>query len=132
MTLLVREYDPAIAFFTDILGFSLIEDTMVTEEKRWVVVAPSTEKGGALLLAKATTLEQSAAIGNQAGGRVFAFLRTTDFDADYQRMRAAGVRFAEEPREEPYGKVVVFYDVSGNKWDLIQARNIEDRKPTII
>lgn len=125
MTVLVREYDPAIAFFTGVLGFELIEDTKITEEKRWVIVAPSTEKGGALLLAKATTLEQRAAIGNQAGGRVFAFLRTTDFDADYQRMLAAGVRFAEEPREEPYGKVVVFFDLCGNKWDLIQAFTIE-------
>jgi catechol 2,3-dioxygenase-like lactoylglutathione lyase family enzyme len=120
--LLVRDYDEAIAFFTQVLRFDLIEDTPRGPGKRWVVVAPAGGRGGALLLAQAATPEQQAQIGNQSGGRVFLFLETADFWSDYEHMRAAGVRFAEQPREEDYGSVVVFLDLYGNKWDLLQRR----------
>ena len=119
IALLVRDYDEAIAFFTGALGFTLLEDTRQGDGKRWVLVAPS---GGetALLLAKAATREQTAAVGRQAGGRVFLFLNTDDFLRDYEAMRARGVVFHETPRTEPYGTVAVFEDLYGNKWDLIQ------------
>ena len=121
ITLLVRDYDEAIAFFTQALRFDLIEDTAVTADKRWVVVAPPDALGGAsLLLAKAATPEQEARIGDQAGGRVFLFLQTQNFWMDYRHMLAQGVKFAEAPREEAYGHVVVFFDVCGNKWDLLE------------
>lgn len=119
VALVVRDYDEAIAFFTDVLGFQLSEDTDMGNGKRWVVVSPD-GTGASLLLAKAANPEQLDHAGNQTGGRVFLFLRTSDFDGDYQRMLAAGVRFTEEPRHEPFGKVVVFLDLYGNKWDLIQ------------
>lgn len=120
VTLVVRDYDEAIAFFTGALGFALLEDTPLGDGKRWVRVGP---RGGcALLLARAATPEQEAAIGNQTGGRVGFFLHTDDFMRDYARMKAAGVRFTEEPREEAYGKVVVFLDLYGNKWDLVEQR----------
>lgn len=119
VTLVVQDYDEAIAFFTQALGFVLLEDAPETAEKRWVVVAPAESSGAALLLAKASTPEQSAVIGRQAGGRVGFFLRTSEFWRDYQRMQEHGVRFAEQPRREAYGTVVVFYDLYGNKWDLI-------------
>jgi catechol 2,3-dioxygenase-like lactoylglutathione lyase family enzyme len=119
LTLLVRDYDEAIAFFTEALRFTLIEDTPLGDGKRWVLVAP--ESGGtALLLAKAATAEQLGYVGNQTGGRVFLFLHTTDFWEDYGHMRAHGVQFGEQPRHEPYGLVVVFLDLYGNKWDLVQ------------
>jgi len=121
--LLVRDYDEAIRFFTRALGFELLEDSPAGPGKRWVRVAPSGGAGGALLLARAATPEQERAIGNQSGGRVFLFLETDDFDRDYARMRAEGVRFAEEPRQEAYGKVAVFLDLYGNKWDLIGSRH---------
>ncbi|MGE4072586.1 MAG: VOC family protein [Lysobacterales bacterium] len=117
--LLVRDYDEAIAFFTGVLGFALVSDEPRGEGKRWVVVAPA--EGGALLLARAVTDEQRAAVGRQSGGRVGWFLHVDDFQADYARLRAAGVRFCEEPRHEPYGWVVVFEDLYGNRWDLLQA-----------
>lgn len=120
LTLVVREYDEAIAYFTNVLGFALIEDTRLSAEKRWVVVGGA--DGARLLLAKAANETQAAAIGNQAGGRVFLFLYTPDFDATYARYLAAGVRFAETPRQEAYGKVVVFEDLYGNRWDLIERR----------
>lgn len=127
ITLVVRDYDEAIAFFTQALGFALVQDTPVSTDKRWVVVAPpdaaNGTKGASLLLAKAATPEQEACIGNQAGGRVFMFLHTSDFWADYGRMLAFGVQFAEEPREEAYGHVVVFFDICGNKWDLLEHRD---------
>jgi catechol 2,3-dioxygenase-like lactoylglutathione lyase family enzyme len=119
VALVVREYDEAIAFFTDALRFTLLEDTALGGGKRWVVVAPPAS-GTSLLLARAATDEQRAAVGNQTGGRVFLFLHTDDFWADYQHMRSRGVRFVEEPREEAYGRVVVFLDLYGNKWDLVQ------------
>ncbi len=121
ITLLVDDYDEAIAFFTQALRFELIEDTAVTADKRWVVVAPRGAAGGAsLLLAKAATPEQEARIGDQTGGRVFMFVHTQDFWEDYQHMLAQGVKFAEKPREESYGHVVVFFDICGNKWDLLE------------
>ena len=123
-TLLVHDYDEAITFFTKALCFDLIEDTAVTAGKRWVVVAPAhSEKaagGASLLLAKAATPEQEARVGDQTGGRVFMFLHTQNFWADYRHMLAHDVKFAEEPREEAYGHVVVFFDICGNKWDLLE------------
>ena len=120
VTLVVREYDEAIAFFTDALGFSLVEDTPLGGGKRWVRMAPAESGGASLLLAKAVTPEQLEHVGNQTGGRVFLFLETSDFWSDYHRMQARGVRFTEQPRHEPYGWVVVFLDLYGNKWDLVQ------------
>lgn len=119
VALVVREYDEAIAFFTDALRFIVHEDTPMADGKRWVVVGPP-EGGTTLLLARAVTDAQRAAIGNQTGGRVFLFLHTTDFRADYEHLRARGVRFTDAPRREPYGQVVVFLDLYGNKWDLIE------------
>ncbi len=121
VSLLVREYDEAIAWFTGVLGFELLEDTPMGPGKRWVVVAPSAgHQGAALLLARAATPEQQAAIGRQAGGRVFLFLETSDFHADHAAMTARGVRFLEAPRHEAYGWVAVFEDGCGNKWDLLE------------
>lgn len=119
LALLVRDYDEAIAWFTRCLGFELAEDIDMGGGKRWVVVKPPGGAGAALLLAKAVG-EQADAIGRQAGGRVFLFLETDDFDGAYQRMVAAGVTFRETPRSEAYGKVVVFEDLYGNPWDLIE------------
>jgi catechol 2,3-dioxygenase-like lactoylglutathione lyase family enzyme len=121
VALVVRDYDEAIAFFCSKLHFTLVEDTYQPEQdKRWVVVAPPGSQGTSLLLARATTPEQTAAIGNQTGGRVFLFLATDDFDRDYAAMLAAGIRFVREPKQAPYGKVAVFEDLCGNQWDLIQ------------
>ncbi|MGY3857141.1 MULTISPECIES: VOC family protein [Aeromonas] len=124
LTLLVADYDEAIAFFTQGLDFALLEDSRLDEPgkpgKRWVRVAPKGAPGSALLLARAATPEQEAAIGRQGGGRVFLFLETHDFWADYRRMQEYGVQFCEEPRLESYGTVVVFEDISGNRWDLLQ------------
>ena len=119
-TFLVRDYDEAIAFFTDTLGFHLTADTDMGGGKRWVAVAPRPDGGPGLLLAKAVGVEQEAAVGKQAGDRVFLFLHTDDFARDQARMAAAGVRFLEAPRHEPYGVVAVFEDLYGNKWDLLQ------------
>ena len=120
LALVVREYDEAIRFFTEALDFALQEDTPLAGGKRWVRVAPRDGHGASLLLARAATPEQERAIGNQAGGRVFLFLETDDFDGDYRRMKSRGVRFTEEPRSEEYGKVVVFLDLYGNRWDLVE------------
>ncbi|MGL4464016.1 MAG: VOC family protein [Planctomycetia bacterium] len=122
VSLVVRDYDEAIAYFTGSLGFALAEDAPLAGGKRWVRVAPPGGMGASLLLAQAATPEQAARVGDQAGGRVFLFLRTDDFQRDYRAFRAAGVRFAEEPRDEPYGTVAVFLDLYGNRWDLIQPR----------
>jgi catechol 2,3-dioxygenase-like lactoylglutathione lyase family enzyme len=119
MALVVNDYDEAIRFFTQALGFALLEDTARADGKRWVRVAPPGETGAALLLARAATPSQRLAVGNQSGGRVFMFLETDDFHRDYAHMKAHGVRFMEEPRNEAYGTVVVFLDLYGNKWDLI-------------
>jgi len=120
VSLLVRDYDEAIRFFTEALRFELVEDSPQGAGKRWVVVDPGQGKGASLLLAKAATPEQLACVGNQAGGRVFLFLHTTDFDVDHEHMTSHGVKFLEAPRDEPYGKVAVFEDLCGNKWDLLQ------------
>lgn len=124
LTLLVHDYDEAIAFFTQALRFTLLEDTMLGDSKRWVRVAPSASTGTSLLLAKAITLEQERRVGDQAGGRVLLFLETDDFWADFAYMQAHGVRFLEEPRHESYGWVVVFLDLCGNKWDLVQSHEV--------
>jgi catechol 2,3-dioxygenase-like lactoylglutathione lyase family enzyme len=120
VTLVVRDYSEAITFFTDALRFNVVEDTPLEAGKRWVVVAPPNGRGASLLLAKAAKPEQLTQVGDQTGGRVFLFLHTSDFWNDYRAMQSRGVRFAEEPREEPYGRVVVFFDLYGNKWDLVQ------------
>ena len=118
---LVREYDEALAYFTECLGFCVLEDARLTPEKRWVRVAPRGAREAALLLARAATPEQVAAVGRQGGGRVAFFLHTDDFDRDYAAMRGRSVKFIEAPRDEPYGRVVVFEDLYGNRWDLIQV-----------
>ena len=122
VTLVTRDYDEAISFFTIALRFHLIEDTPLDNGKRWVVVAPQENDCAAILLAKAATPDQSNHIGNQTGDRVSFFLDTSDFWSDYHHMAAHGVTFAEQPREEPYGTVAVFRDLYGNKWDLIQRK----------
>jgi len=123
VTFLVREYDEAISFFTTSLSFSLVEDTPMSADKRWVCVAPPGSTGLCLLLARAATDEQRAHVGHQGGGRVFLFLQTDDFQRDYRVMRSGGVRFLEEPRVESYGTVAVFEDLYGNKWDLLELKN---------
>lgn len=120
IAVLVPDYDEAIAYYTETLGFELIEDTALSTTKRWVLVAPPGGGETRLLLAKAANPEQRAAIGHQSGGRVLFFLHTDDFDRDYARYRQAGVDFTEQPRNEVYGKVVVFRDAYGNKWDLVE------------
>lgn len=120
LTVLVPDYDAGLAFYSGKLGFQVLEDTVLDDNKRWVLVSPSGTNGTGILLAKAVSAEEKTAIGNQAGGRVFLFLKTDDFDRDFAAFTDAGVRFLEEPRSEPYGKVAVFEDPFGNKWDLIQ------------
>ena len=120
ITYLVREYEEAIAFFTQKLGFSLAQDADLGAGKRWVVVRPPNSEGTALLLARAATPEQAACVGNQAGGRVFLFLHTNDFRRDHSAMLANSIRFLESPRRETYGTVAVFEDLYGNKWDLLE------------
>ena len=122
ITIVVDNYDEAIEYYTTALGFTLIEDTKMSETKRWVVIAPDTNSGAQLLIAEATTDEQRAAIGNQTGGRVGFFLYTDNFDRDYARMQEHHVAFTEEPRHEEFGKVIVFADKYGNKWDFIELR----------
>jgi len=117
-TIVVDDYDRAIDYYTNTLGFTLTEDTVLSPEKRWVTVRPGTN-GSSILLARAATEAQASRIGNQTGGRVGFFLHTDTFDADYARMKAAGVVFIDLPRTEEYGKVIVFVDLYGNKWDFI-------------
>ena len=119
LSLLVRDYDEAIDWYTRCLGFELAEDVDMGNGKRWVVIEPTGTRGAALLLAKAANPQQEAAIGNQSGGRVFLFLETDSFDRDHARMVGEGVNFREAPRSEAYGKVAVFEDLYGNAWDLI-------------
>ncbi|MFI8007518.1 VOC family protein [Streptomyces sp. NPDC086010] len=120
VTLVVRDYDEALSFYTGALGFELVEDTDRGGGTRWVVVRPRGTTGTGLLLAKAKDEAQLAAVGAQTGGRVGFFLHTEDFAGDHSRMLAAGVRFLEEPRHETYGSVAVFEDLYGNRWDLLQ------------
>lgn len=119
IAIVIDEYDVAIAHYVNDLGFTLIEDTILSPEKRWVVVAPSNQ-GARILLAKAANETQKAAIGNSTGGRVGFFLYTTKFSQTYELYKSRGVRFIKEPRQEAYGQVVVFTDKYGNKWDLIE------------
>ena len=130
LTLLVRNYDEALEFFTQKLGFHLLQDTPLPDKKRWLLVAPPNSRGAALLLAEAATPEQSLAIGNQTGGRVFLFLHTDDFWRDYKAYQSRGVRFLESPRQESYGIVAVFEDLYGNKWDLLQPADPAARPAT--
>ena len=118
-TVVVRDYDEAIAFYRDRLGFELVDDTPQTDGKRWVVVRPNGSEGG-LLLAKAVGERQASRIGDQTGSRVFLFLHTDDFERDHAAFAAAGVRFVRPPRDEAYGRVAVFEDLYGNLWDLVQ------------
>ena len=120
LALLVEDYDAAIDWFRRCLDFTLVEDTVLGNGKRWVRIAPRGGLGAELLLARAADAEQSGLVGKQAGGRVFMFLETDDFARDHARMVSAGVRFLEAPRVEPYGTVAVFEDLCGNRWDLLQ------------
>jgi catechol 2,3-dioxygenase-like lactoylglutathione lyase family enzyme len=122
ISLLVSDYDEAIDYFTKILDFDLIEDTRMSATKRWVVVAPNDSTGTRLLLAKAANTEQETRVGDQAGGRVFLFLDTDDFERDHAKYVARGVNFIEQPRRETYGKVAVFKDIYGNKWDFVERK----------
>ncbi len=123
VTLVVDDYDAAIAFYRDKLGFDLVADTLLGGGKRWVVVAPKGGKGARLLLAQADGPTQAAHVGNQTGGRVGFFLETDDFAHDHAAFTAAGVVFREAPRHEPYGSVAVFEDLYGNTWDLIEPKS---------
>lgn len=122
IALVVREYDEAIAYFTQVFRFELVEDTALSPQKRWVVVRPRGGQGSSLLLAKAADEQQASRIGNQTGGRVFLFLYTDDLDRDAAYLSEAGVRFLRGPLEEPYGKVMVVEDLYGNKWDWIERK----------
>ena len=122
ITLLVADYDEALNYYCDVLGFSLIEDADLGSGKRWVVVAPPGTRGAALLLARATGAEQVARVGDQTGGRVSFFLETDTFARDHAAFLARGVHFLEPPRTEEYGTVAVFADLYGNRWDLIQPK----------
>jgi len=126
VAVVVSDYDEAIRFYTECLGFSLIEDTPMGNGKRWVVVSPPGRLGTRLLLARAQGAAQEERVGDQTGGRVFLFLYTDDFWRDYHRMQARGVRFAEAPRSETYGTVAVFLDLYGNRWDLVQPKTATD------
>jgi catechol 2,3-dioxygenase-like lactoylglutathione lyase family enzyme len=121
VALVVRDYDEAIEFYVDKVGFRLLEDTYIAaQDKRWVVVAPPGNRGAQLLLAKAAGNKQTARVGNQTGGRVFLFLHTDDFERDHKALQARGVEFVRAPKVESYGTVAVFRDLYGNMWDLIQ------------
>jgi uncharacterized glyoxalase superfamily protein PhnB len=121
ITIVVDEYDAAISHYINDLGFTLIEDTALSSDKRWVVVAPSIN-GARILLARASNETQRASIGNSTGGRVGFFLYSTDFNQTFESYASKGVEFVEEPRQETYGQVVVFKDKYGNKWDLIEQK----------
>ena len=121
ISLVVKDYDEAIAFYTQKLNFELIEDTYQSEQdKRWVVISPPGSNGVTLLLARASKPEQESFIGNQSGGRVFLFLNTDDFWRDFNTMRSRGVKFIREPKKQEYGMVAVFEDLYGNLWDLLE------------
>jgi catechol 2,3-dioxygenase-like lactoylglutathione lyase family enzyme len=130
IALVVDDYDDAIKFYTEKLHFTLVEDTVLSETKRWVLVAPPGSDGCQLLLAKAVTDEQKSRVGNQTGGRVFLFLNTDDFWRDYNNMVAAEIIFVREPVTEPYGTVAVFKDLYGNLWDLIEPKSKKTNNAT--
>jgi len=123
ITLVVEDYDTAIEFYTQKLSFVLIEDTVISESKRWVLVSPKGSAGCCLLLAKAVSEEQKSRIGNQTGGRVFLFLQTDDFIRDFEKLKSKGVEIIRQPSIEEYGKVAVFSDLYGNLWDLVEPTN---------
>jgi catechol 2,3-dioxygenase-like lactoylglutathione lyase family enzyme len=123
IALVVEDYDDAIAFYTQKIGFELIEDTKLSEEKRWVLVKPKGATETAILLAKAANTEQESRIGNQTGGRVFMFLFTDNFWRDYHLLLEKGVKFVREPKEEVYATVAVFADLYGNQWDLLEPKS---------
>ena len=123
IALVVNDYDEAIKFYTEKLYFTLVEDTVLSETKRWVLVRPKNSEGCNLLLAKAATEEQRSRVGNQTGGRVFLFLFTDDFWSDYNQMLENGIKFTRQPAEEEYGTVAVFEDLYGNLWDFIQPKS---------
>jgi catechol 2,3-dioxygenase-like lactoylglutathione lyase family enzyme len=124
VSILVKDYDEAIAFYVGVLGFALIEDTPIPKQrKRWVVVAPNGTSGAQILLAKASNDQQVPLIGNQTGGRVFLFLYTDDFERDFAEYQSRGVKFVRGKVQEPYGTVAVFLDLYGNQWDLIELVN---------
>ncbi|HEX8625573.1 MAG TPA: VOC family protein [Allosphingosinicella sp.] len=132
VALVVRDYDEAIDWFTGKLGFTLLADEPQPEQdKRWVLIAPAGAPAGStsILLARAASPEQERFVGNQSGGRVFLFLRTDDFERDYQAMLGRGISFAREPKQAPYGKVAVFEDLYGNLWDLVQFAAREEPSP---
>lgn len=123
VAIVVDDYDKAISFYTEKLNFTLVEDTVLTETKRWVLVSPPGSNGCSLLLAKAANDEQQSRIGNQTGGRVFLFLYTDNFKSDYENLVAKGIKIIRGPKEEPYGTVLVFEDLYGNLWDLIEPNH---------
>ena len=130
IALLVNDYDEAIRFYSNALNFSVVEDTVLSSTKRWVIIAPpgyASAKNGncCLLLAKAANTEQQSRVGNQTGGRVFLFLYTDNFWRDYKNMQEKGITFVREPIDEPYGTVAVFIDLYGNRWDLIQPSSLK-------
>jgi len=123
VALVVRDYDEALDFYVDTLGFRLVEDTRIeAQDKRWVLIAPPGSNGCQILLARAVGEEQSSRVGNQTGGRVFLFLHTDDFWRDFEAYKRKGVRFVRDPKEESYGTVAVFQDLYGNLWDLLQLK----------
>lgn len=132
IALVVQNYDDAIEFYTKKLDFTLLEDTRLSEEKRWVVVSPPGANECSLLLAKAANEQQAASIGNQTGGRVFLFLFTDDFWRDYHRMVEKNVNFVRPPKEEVYGIVAVFKDLYGNQWDLLEPKENNEKSVTTI
>ena len=123
IALVVKDYDEAIAFYTQQLGFTLVEDTPLSPSKRWVIIAPPGSSGCRLLLAKAANEEQASRVGNQTGGRVFLFLHTDNIERDHRNMLNKGIVFVREPVVESYGTVAVFQDLYGNLWDLIEQKN---------
>ena len=127
VALVVKDYDEAIQFYTEKLNFQLLEDTRLSEHKRWVLVAPKGANESCLLLARAANEKQLASIGNQTGGRVFLFLYTDDFWRDYNKMLENNIHFIREPKTEEYGVVAVFEDPYGNLWDLVEPRNRENK-----
>lgn len=128
VSLVVRDYDEALAFFVGKLGFRLVEDSFVPEQaKRWVVISPPGAVESRLLLAKASTPEQESRVGAQTGGRVFLFLHTDDFWRDYERFKAQGIIFVRDPKDEPYGTVAVFQDLYGNLWDLLEPKRSTEK-----
>ncbi len=122
ISIVVSDYDEAIKFYTQKLNFTLVEDTVLSETKRWVLIAPPGSSGCDLLLAKAANEEQQSRVGNQTGGRVFLFLQTDDLKRDHANMKAKGVKFVREPEVQPWATVAVFEDLYGNMWDLIEKR----------